>query len=50
MTDATPYGELRVNYDGETLEISDMAPEPLTQFQRWFADRSEEHTSELQSH
>lgn len=38
MTDATPYGELRVNYDGETLQIADLAPAPLTQFQRWFAD------------
>ena len=38
MTDATPYGEFRVNYEGETLEIADVTPAPLPQFQRWFAD------------
>lgn len=38
MTDSTPYGELRVNYDGETLEISDVSPAPLAQFESWFAD------------
>jgi pyridoxamine 5'-phosphate oxidase len=38
VTDSTPYGELRVNYDGETLDISDVSPAPLTQFERWFDD------------
>ncbi len=38
MTDSTPYGELRVNYDGETLDIGDVSPAPLIQFERWFED------------
>lgn len=38
MTDSTSYGELRVNYDGETLDIPDVSPAPLEQFERWFAD------------
>ena len=37
MTDATPYGELRVNYDRESLEIGDVAAAPLAQFEAWFA-------------
>ena len=38
MTDSTPYGELRVNYEGETLDIADVFPAPLAQFEAWFED------------
>ncbi len=38
MTDSTPYGELRVNYEGETLDIADVCPAPLAQFESWFED------------
>lgn len=38
VTDATPYGELRVNYDRESLDIDDVAGAPLAQFEAWFAD------------
>lgn len=38
MSDSPRISDLRVNYEGETLEISDLDPAPLVQFTRWFDD------------
>jgi len=41
MTEPTPYADLRVTYNRETLDVADLAPDPLTQFERWFAEALE---------
>lgn len=38
MAEQTPYADLRVTYNRETLDVADLAPDPLTQFELWFAE------------
>jgi len=38
MSQSQPYAGLRVNYEHDVLELADLAPNPLTQFEHWFAD------------
>ncbi|MEY3278296.1 MAG: Pyridoxamine 5-phosphate oxidase [Actinomycetota bacterium] len=38
MSESTPYADLRVTYNRETLDVTDVAGDPLTQFESWFSE------------
>jgi pyridoxamine 5'-phosphate oxidase len=40
------FGELRVSYEQGSLDISDLAPTPLEQFQRWLAETTQAGVAE----
>jgi len=41
MSESTPYADLRVTYNRETLDVSDVTGDPLSQFEAWFAEAVE---------
>lgn len=40
------FGELRVSYEQGSLELSDLAPTPLEQFNRWLSEAAEQGVAE----